>query len=79
MNKDEILGHCVIVEVTKCEKDYYWYANLVGKHLVAFGFDEDDEKIYCCHKDNDYNTMATLPLENGRIINGELHDLYDMS
>lgn len=78
MNKDEILKNCVIVEVTSCEEEAYWYSALVGKHLVAFGFDSDEGMIYCCHKDNDRDTVATLPIENSRMVNGNLEELYEM-
>lgn len=78
MDQSEILEHCVIVEVTSCEKESYWYSDLVGKQLVAFGFDNVEEEFYCCHKDNAYNEVATLPIEDCKIIKGRLNDLYDM-
>lgn len=79
MNESQILSHCVVVEVTRCEKDVYWYSDLIGKQLVAFGLDSDEGVIYCCHKDNDRNTIATLPIENGRVVKGNLNELYDMN
>ncbi|WP_107838646.1 hypothetical protein [Metasolibacillus meyeri] len=79
MNANEILKHCVIVEITQCEKDSYWYSNLVGKQLVAYAYNPDYQEIYCCHIDDMYNSQAVIPVANCKIVQGNLNQLADMS
>ena len=79
MDEKRILSHCAIVKAIKCENEKYWYNGCVGEHFVAFGFDKDEQLIYCCHKRNNRNTIATLPLNHAKIIQGDLYKLYDYS
>lgn len=79
MNENEILSHCVIVQVTRCEKETYWYADLVGKCLVAYGYDNDYDEVYCCHKDNKYNSSAVISIKDCQVIQGSLNQLKDLS
>ncbi|WNN77754.1 hypothetical protein RKS58_07905 [Lysinibacillus capsici] len=76
MNFEKIVSHCVVIEITAVEDENYWYANLIGEHLVAFGCDED--LVYCCHHDNQYNSVGTVPLSHCKVVQGRLNQLWDM-
>jgi hypothetical protein len=75
----QAINHCVIVKITTCDNKDYWYADLVGQHLVAFGYDNVQEEIYCCHKSNKHNEVSTLPIEDCVIVKGDINNLYEMS
>lgn len=78
MNKNEILSHCVIVEIAKCEDEKLWYADLVGKQFVVFGISECEDTVYCCHIENSSTLLHPLPLEDITFIQGDVDYLYEM-
>lgn len=78
MNKEEVLSHCVIIVITKCEDKKLWYSKLIGKQFVAFGYNENEEEIYISYKENDSVTLHPLLLDDVDFVTGDLERLYEM-
>ncbi|MCK1995440.1 hypothetical protein MPH61_23235 [Peribacillus muralis] len=78
ISRSAILSHCVIVEISKCEDKELWYRSMIGKQLVAFGFNVCENQVFCCYKENNNTTMHLLQPEDIEFIEGDLDDLFEM-
>lgn len=79
MNEKEILSHCTIVKIVSSDTGI-WYEGLIGKELVAFGFNEEEDQVYVCYKDSDKDSTTLYPIyvDDVEFVQGYLDELYEM-
>lgn len=77
IDEAKIIEGLVIVEITDYEDEKYWYKDMVGEKLIAFGI-SDDNAVWCCHKNNTNLNVATINDGHYKIIQGDKKRLWSM-